>query len=35
MTDQYPSTFIQEYPTKIAFLIDCANGLNSVALTSR
>ncbi|CAF2076583.1 unnamed protein product [Rotaria magnacalcarata] len=35
MTDQYPSAFIQEYPTKIAFLIDCANGLNSVGLTSR
>ena len=32
MSNQYPSTYIQKYPTKIAFLIDCINGLNSFSL---
>jgi hypothetical protein len=32
---EYPSTFIQKYPRKIAFLIDCVNGLNSFALSSQ
>ncbi|UJR26597.1 hypothetical protein I4U23_007917 [Adineta vaga] len=35
MNSQYPSTFIQKYPTKLAFLIDCANGLNSFGLSTR
>jgi hypothetical protein len=35
MSSQYPSPFIQQYPTKLAFLIDCVNGLNSSALSSR
>ncbi|CAF0764972.1 unnamed protein product [Adineta ricciae] len=35
MASQYPSTFIQQYPTKIAFLIDCAGGLNGFSLSSR
>ncbi|CAF3870465.1 unnamed protein product [Rotaria sordida] len=35
MTNKYPSTFVQQYSTKIAFLIDCANGLNSFALYPR
>ncbi|CAF1382546.1 unnamed protein product [Adineta steineri] len=35
MSNQYPSTFIEKYPTKIAFLIDCINGLNSFALSPR
>lgn len=33
MTNQYPSTFIEQYPIKLAVLIDCAYGLNSFALT--
>ncbi|CAF0997528.1 unnamed protein product [Rotaria sp. Silwood1] len=35
MTNKYPSTLIEKYPTKIAFLIDCVNGLNSFALYPR
>jgi len=35
MSKIYPSTHIQQYPTKIAFLIDCVNGLNRSAFTSR
>jgi hypothetical protein len=35
MTNKYPSTYIENYPRKIAFLIDCVNGLNSFTLFSR
>ena len=35
MPDQYPSTYLQNYPRKIAFLIDCVYGLNSTDLSSR
>jgi len=35
MTDKYPSTFIEKYPRKMAFLIDCVYGINSFALSSR
>lgn len=35
MTNKYPSTFIEQYPRKLAFLIDCVNGLNSFALSSQ
>ena len=35
MSDDYASTFIENYRTKMAFLIDCANGLNGFALTSQ
>lgn len=33
MTATYPSTFLQQYPTKIAFLIDCTDGLNTWGLS--
>jgi hypothetical protein len=35
MSEKYPSTFIQKYPTKTAFLIDCANGLSSFTFVPR
>lgn len=34
MTNNYPSTFIEKYPRKMAFLIDCVQGINSFALSS-
>jgi hypothetical protein len=34
MANKYPSTLIEKYPSKIAFLIDCVNGLNSFAFSS-
>lgn len=35
MTSKYPSTYIEKYPRKLAFLIDCVNGINSFALSSQ
>jgi len=35
MSPKYPSTFIQKYPRKLAFIIDCINGLNCFALSSQ
>ena len=35
MAATYPSTFLQQYPNKIAFLIDCTTGLNPFALSGQ